>query len=260
MEEKIDLVKVNFSSIIYDMFLYKNKDSVSSSISKFGYWEFKETNSFISALSYYSRKKNITQKNIFFIDIGANIGWFSLILGKLGYNILSFEPSKSNYYILLKNFCLNKEIDMTIINKGLDTLSKNESIYHPLSNIGNAHIFPRKKKLNLKNYEKEEIILTNLKNYISYLKYKNLALIKLDIEGSEAKAIEGGIDLIVKFHIPFIFIEWTPIDLREKGTDPRCFLELFEKNGYKFSKIDFLSRKYNSKEQILNETFLNLYI
>ena len=50
-----------------------------------------------------------------------------------------------------------------------------------------------------------EIFLTRLSNYIPFLIGKNLALIKIDIEGSEGKALESGIELITKYHIPFIF-------------------------------------------------------
>jgi hypothetical protein len=38
------------------------------------------------------------------------------------------------------------------------------------------------------NTNNNEIIFTKLSNYISYFKNKNLALIKMDIEGSEGKA------------------------------------------------------------------------
>jgi hypothetical protein len=89
---------------------------------------------------------------------------------------------------------------------------------------------------------------------------KNVALIKLDVEGSEGKAIEGGIDLIVKYHVPFIFIEWTPRQLILKGTDPKLFLQIFENNGYKISTKDFLSKQYCHIEELLNVHKINIYI
>ena len=56
----------------------------------------------------------------------------------MGYNIFSFEPSGTNYCILHKNYYLNKDIIVIIINKGLDTEEKNCTLYHPLDNMGNA--------------------------------------------------------------------------------------------------------------------------
>lgn len=66
-----------------------------------------------------------------------------------------------------------------------------------------------------------EIILTRFRNYISYFENKNLTMIKMDIEGPEGKALESGIEFITKYHVPFIFIEFTPNLLIENGTNPK---------------------------------------
>ena len=87
----------------------------------------------------------------------------------------------------------------------------------------------------LQENKTDEIILTKLSNYIPFLSDKNLALIKIDVEGSEGKVFEGGIELITKYHIPFIFIEFTPKSLELHGTNPREFLQLLKDNGYNFS-------------------------
>ena len=259
-EEKIVIMNAVFEDINFKMFIYKKNDGVSIDISKNKVWESEETQSILSALNYFSVKKNILKKDIFILDVGANIGWYSLILGKRGYNIVSFEPSKINYYILLKNYCLNKDIKVTIINKGLDNELNNCTIYHPTNNIGDAIIFKDPINIDINHYVKEEIKLTKLDNYLTFLLKKNLALIKLDIEGSESKALESGYDLISKYHIPFIFIEWSLNLLKKRGTDPISFLEMLEKNGYKFSRENFLSKKYCSINDLINIPKTNIYI
>ena len=260
IEDKIKMVNIKFSKSNFDMFIYKSNDFLSNAISGSGSWETNETNNLLSLLDYYSRKKNIERNDIYVLDIGANIGWYTFILGNKGYNIISFEPSTTNYYILNKNYCLNNNTNIILINKGLDIEETNISIYHPLINIGNAISSNDAHNSNITNYIKEEIILTKLENYIPYLVNKNLALMKLDIEGSEGKAIESGKELITKYHIPFIFMEWTPKALKLKGTDPELFLKLFINNGYKISKKDFLSGEYCSFDEIINVAAINLYI
>ena len=260
IEDKIKMVNIKFSNSNFDMFIYKSNDFLSNAISGSGSWETKETNNLLSLLDYYSRKKNIERNDIYVLDIGANIGWYTFILGNKGYNIISFEPSTTNYYILNKNYCLNNNTNIILINKGLDIEETNISIYHPLINIGNAISSNDAHNSNITNYIKEEIILTKLEKYIPYLVNKNLALMKLDIEGSEGKAIESGKELITKYHIPFIFMEWTPKALKLKGTDPELFLKLFINNGYKISKKDFLSGEYCSFDEIINVAAINLYI
>lgn len=260
IEDKIKMVNIKFSNSNFDMYVYKSNDFLSNAISGSGSWETKETNNLLSLLDYYSRKKNIERNDIYVLDIGANIGWYTFILENKGYNIISFEPSTTNYYILNKNYCLNNNTNIILINKGLDIEETNISIYHPLINIGNAISSNDAHNSNIKNYIKEEIILTKLEKYIPYLVNKNLALMKLDIEGSEGKAIESGKELITKYHIPFIFMEWTPKALKLKGTDPELFLKLFIDNGYKISKKDFLSGEYCSFDEIINIEVINLYI
>ena len=101
-EDRIKLIDIIFNDKKFNMFVYSNSDIVSNYIIKDKAWEVIETQNLLKALNYYSNKKNINKKDIYIIDIGANIGWYSFILGKYGYNIISFEPSKINNYILTK--------------------------------------------------------------------------------------------------------------------------------------------------------------
>ena len=164
------------------------------------------------------------------------------------------------YYILNKNYCLNKEVNVTLINKGLFPEEKKCYIYSQENNIGNGMINCNKKPEVYTIYN-GEIILTKLSNYISFFENKNLAMIKMDIEGAEGKAFESGIELITKYHIPFIFIEFSPLALIKFGTNPQKFLEMFINNGYKINKLNFFEKKvYDIKYLIKRKLNSNLYI
>lgn len=110
-------------------------------------------------------------------------------------------------------------------------------------------------------YKLCNVTLTQLNNFYPYLSDKHIALIKMDIEGSEGKALEGGIDLIKKYHVPFILIEYTPIYLKEQNTDPIKFLKILTDNDYKISDNGFLSKTFISIEYIINniKDQINLY-
>ena len=47
-----------------------------------------DTNNILKALNYYSNKKGIKNEDIYILDIGANIGWYSFTLAKYGYKII----------------------------------------------------------------------------------------------------------------------------------------------------------------------------
>ena len=263
-EDRIKRVEINFDNKTYNMYIYKSLDYISKAIMKDKNWENSQTKLILEALNYYSNKTNITNEDIYILDIGANIGWYSITLGKYGYNIISFEPSNINNYILNKNYCLNKEINITIINKGLYNKEEKCDLYNEIANLGNGMTICDKNSslpTNLIPNKTGEIILTRLRNYIPFLSEKNLVLIKIDIEGSEGKAIEGGIELITKYHVPFIFLEFTPKSLEVHGTDPIKFLQLFIDNGYRISYISFFDNTTNSIKKVMkrNRGILNLY-
>ena len=104
-----------------------------------------------------------------------------------------------------------------------------------------------------------EVKLTKLSNFLPYLSNKNIAVIKLDIEGGEGKVIEDAIELISKFHVPFVYSEYNPNFLKKHGTDPKKYIELFIKNGYKISYKGFLKGPYISLKEINNYHYNDLY-
>ena len=243
------------------MYVYNKYDVVSNQIIGSKQWEGRSTKKLFDALNYYSNKKKIENKDIYIIDIGANIGWYSFIFGKYGYKVISFEPSRLNVYILRKNFCLNREVSVTIINKGLYNEEKKCDLYNLIDNEGNGMTICDNNNtipyFLIKN-KTDEITLTKLSNYIPYLSDKNVPLIKIDVEGSEGKAFEGGIELITKYHVPFIFIEFTPKSLQLHGTDPIKFLRIFVDNGYKLGLFNFFTN-FKSIDDIMRTNFSNYH-
>ena len=246
------------------MYVYKKNDVVSNNILRTKTWESLTTKNILNALFYYTKKYNLSNNDSFIIDIGANVGWFSFFLSKYKYKIIAFEPSQLNYYILRKNFCINRDSNIIIINKGLYTEDKKCDLYNLKGNIGNGMIICDNVSENnsLKNlFKTGEIVLTKLSNYIPFIK-NNLVLIKMDVEGSEGKVIEGGIELITKYHIPFIVLEFTPSSLKLHGTDPNKFLQIFLNNGYNISPSKFLDKKKYTIDNIIKlvKSLINLYM
>ena len=258
IEDKIILRNVKINGISYEMYVFNDKNFITNEFQLYGAFEVKETINILNALKYYATKKNISNnKDIYMLDIGGNIGWYPSFLGRYGYSILTFEPFENNYYVLRKNYCLlNRNSNIIIITKGIDNEEKTCDYYINLGNTGNGMVLCNKDKFD--NYEfnktfqkNSKVSLTKLSNFIPYLSDKNIALIKLDIEGAESKAIESGIELITKYHVPFIFIEFTPSFLKVHQTNPREFAQFFVDNGYKISLKGFIDGNYISVNQLM---------
>ena len=263
-ENEIKLAKASLLNKNYYMYIYKDQDIVSYYINLVNNYEATETKKIIKALDPYSSLKNISNDDIYILDIGANIGWYTFFFGKCGYHVLSFEPSDVNIYILRKNFCLNPNVNITLIKKALYTYEKKCDYYEHKGNIGNGLILCDNNPNIKEEYIKTgETYLTKLSNYIEFLSTKNLVFIKMDIEGSEGKAFESGIELISKYHVPFIFLEFTPKLHKLHEFEPIKFLEMFEMNGYKFAKTNYFDKNYYTKEEIMEKAksvAINLFI
>ena len=151
---------------------------------------------------------------------------------------------------------------MTIINKGIGLEEEQCLLHHPPGNEGNAIILcgDNNKISNTKESLYETIEFTKLSYFVPYLSKKNLAFIKIDVEGSEGKVINSGIELITKYHIPFLLVEFNNDYLKMQGTDPKVLLEIFINNGYLISTKDFWSKSYSSIESILKIKRCDLYI
>ena len=251
-EDLIKLTNFSFRNISYQMYVYKKSDNyMSNSIIKTAKYEPTHMSNFLDALKYYAEKNYIIKnEDIIILDIGGNLGVYPTFFGKFGYSILTFEASPRNSYIINKNYCLiNKYSNIIIINKGLSDEEKTCNYYSQIDGIGNGMVLCDENQEKIKalkfNFNKTfEVKLTKLSNFLPYLSKKNIALIKLDIEGGEGKVIEDAIELISKYHVPFVFSEFNPNFLQRHGTNPKKFIELFIKNGYKISYKGFLNVPY----------------
>ena len=264
-EELIGLTNFSFRNVSYQMYVYKKFDTyMSNNIIKTAKYEPVHMSNFLDALQYYEKKNNLRPEDIFMLDIGGNLGAYPSFLGKFGYSILTFEASPRNSYIIYKNYCLiNKNSNIIIVNKGLSNEEKICNYYSQVNGIGNGVVLCDENKeiatASGYNFTKIfEVRLTKLSNFLPYLSNKNIALIKLDIEGGEGKVIEDAIELISKYHVPFVFSEFNPQYLEKQGTNPQKFLKLFAKNGYKISDKGFLNVSYYINPEEINYV-QNLY-
>ena len=259
-ENMINLTDFRFKSIDYKLYVYKEGDHISNSIIRKKSYDDKEMNNFYDVLEYYQKKNNIfDKKDIYMLDLGANLGVYPSYFGKLGYTVISFEASPRNYYLLKKNYCLinRNSQNIIIINRGISNQEKICNYYTQIRGIGNGMVKCEENREEFDNagchWKKTfEIPIIKLSDFIPYLVSKNLALIKLDIEGSEALVMQEASELITKYHIPYIYSEFNMAMITEHGNNPREYIKLFTNNGYKMSREGFLSKNFISPEKLFS--------
>lgn len=151
-------------------------------------------------------KSNINIENTTVVDIGANLGCYTLELADMvgdGGKVLAFEPQRLVYYQLCGNVILNGYDNVYCYNVGLGdkegtALLENLDYYYTEGtiNIGNTHTD------RFIDGARETIIIKTLDSY----NLSNIRIIKMDVQGYESHVIDGMINTL-RENKPYVLTE-----------------------------------------------------
>lgn len=165
-------------------------------------------------------------KNISYIfDIGANIGYYSLLALKSNpnINVYAFEPADGAHYFLIKNIKENNlqnkisahKIALSTANDKIDFYEVGSLKYPYLKHVLSGENNTGTKKTSRK-FIKKEVVAQSLDYFIKLHNINRIDLIKIDTEGTEFNILKSGEEFIKKF-TPIVICETlfntTEIDL-----------------------------------------------
>lgn len=185
-----------------------------------GFHEFRE---FVFLHRYLKR-------DMVFIDIGANLGEYSLFAAKRlsQGKVLSFEPLSTIRMALEHNIKLNNFKNIEVYPFGLSSQEETLAIYE-IEDVheGLATFFPGD------NPGKSTMLvkLKKLDDVVSGLQLNRIDLIKIDIEGAELKALQGCLSVISLFR-PVFLIEINELTYKKAGYTTFDVLIFFQKINY----------------------------
>jgi FkbM family methyltransferase len=130
--------------------------------------------------------KNFVVDKATVIDVGANIGMYSLLAAHLvgdGGRVFSFEPTRESFNSLLKNIKLN---DLTNITPVMSAVSDSEGRVNFLNNkrskeqnrLATAEVKEEKNEV-------EEVQAVRLDNFLKFNNIDGVDFLKIDVEGAE---------------------------------------------------------------------------
>jgi len=177
-----------------------------------------------------------------FVDIGANIGYFSILAAYAGASVWAFEPNARNVWLLSKNAQLNN-LQINVMPYALAD-SARLMIYDPLDGNGSVS--------NLSDVnppaEGQEIIRTRTLD--EAIGTSKVDVIKIDVEGAEALVVKGASQILKSR--PMVFTEFFPGGIHcVSGVDPISYLALFVNYDYSIIREDGTIQAM-SANQILN--------
>lgn len=175
------------------------------------------------------------------LDIGANIGYYTLIASKLvgdDGRVYAFEPDPKNYELLVKNIEINGYNNITPIHKAVSNKS------------GRIKLFIDKLSPSLSSFSKDNVLekagfleveTTALDDFFGLTGGDTVNLIKMDTQGAEGLIIEGSERLLRNNNLKIIMEFW-PYGLRNVGTDPLGLLYKLQSYGFEIKPIDKTDR------------------
>lgn len=178
-----------------------------------------------------------------FIDVGAHIGYFSLLAsGLVGASgrVVAIEPNPYAFDRMLTNLAINGFQNVETIRAAVSTeVSGRKSMHVPnMGNTGRATSLPTRRRSRSATY-KFDAAATTLPQVVGLETLQRAAVIKIDVEGDELEVLKsiGSIAETVPPSCCFV-IEVSPTRLSRRGSSSRDVLQLLGDAGYTASHLD----------------------
>lgn len=173
--------------------------------------------------------KKIMKPGMTVIDVGAHIGYFTVLFSKLvgpTGRVISFEADPDNFDLLKKN--TGALPNVTLINKAL--ADRNGTIdFYKINNSTGCHSIIAPTTL---NSTKTTVSAITLDAFLFDEHIDKIDIIKIDIEGAEPLAFGGMQKLFSTSQSLMIVSEFNPMALTAAGIQPENFLVAIQKYGF----------------------------
>lgn len=170
------------------------------------------------------------------LDIGANIGWYSMILNSMapgGVDIFAFEPHPDNLALLRENISRNSASQVTVVPCAVSDHPGEEDLFvYGGANTGRHSLLP------INDGERIKIRTVTLDDFWAEqeLGERTPRFIKVDIEGYELVALRGGPGVLSR--CPTVLFEYSPKFMTKAGLAPAELLDLMYGMGFDCTQVD----------------------
>jgi FkbM family methyltransferase len=208
-------VAVNLPDIPdFTMEVHKSGDRfISEEIRRTGRWEPFETQVFTRLLA----------ADVEFFDVGANIGWYSVLAGKQlesRGSVHAFEPVPENVGLLARNAAGNALNNIRINPFALGQVTGATRIFLSPDNKGDHRAYP--------SGEERQSVAVGMCRFDAYFdrSTRRPLLIKMDTQGSEYDVLVGMGDILERHSAEIALVmEFWPHGLAENGADAGVLID-----------------------------------
>jgi FkbM family methyltransferase len=178
--------------------------------------------------------KRLVERGQVVFDVGANIGYFTVLLaslvGDLG-RVVAFEPVGSHVELLTRAIELNKLRNAFVCPKVVVDNDGEAEVTTDRLSSGLASLSPKNVPARRRTIRVQTVTL----NRFSEVEGLSPDLLKIDVQGAEARVLRGATDHLCR-DIRIVFEYW-PTGLLNLGDDPVELLETLRAYDFRIHRI-----------------------
>jgi FkbM family methyltransferase len=164
------------------------------------------------------------------LDVGANIGNHTCAFASQFTSVFGFEPNPLVFQLL--SFNTQFFPNVSVVNTALGDKPGKGQMKINDTNLGGSSI---------SDHGNTEVVISTVDQLAAELNFKGVSLIKIDVEGFEARVLEGAQETI-RLHQPIICFEQLESDFQNRTTEVIDFLK---KQNYQFCWVE-IGRRFVS--------------
>ena len=195
-----------------------------------------------------------------FLDVGGNIGWFSLLAAAHGASkVYTFEPNPANIVRICESLNLNKwQESVELMMMGVSDQDGKQPLFKVDPNNPGMFSFDENRANKFNDGKPQKVIgefeLISLDSFAEemgwFVTKPNIAFFKLDVEGFEPKIIKGAEKLFKSRIIDTFAMEMKKNQLHSPD-DKKMMTKLFFESGYEL----YMHGGFVGPNQIVQEKF-----
>lgn len=189
----------------FEMFVRAGGDHISRQLDEGGYYEIRET----SDLADFSK----IGVNGTFVDIGANVGWYSMLFARMGWNVLAVEPQTRNKRGIDANLCLHKDLRerINVVQAALGAKEDQCVVWSQKGEAGKGRL-ACDGKVNCKSgrfdgYQCNSVRTMTLDRLLAETNLEKVDVLRIGVAGHVCDIFRGGQTLFEKYAPKFIIVE-----------------------------------------------------
>lgn len=157
-----------------------------------------------------------------FVDIGANVGLYTLLAAKRCELVVAIEPGRKQFRSLLRNIKLNGLKNVACVNHACWDREASLPFYHNILSHGWDSL--------VRKYPKSyEVSAKAVDDILAPLEVSSVTLIKVDAEGAELKVLRGAQKVLRKASVVIV-------ELHE-NVDPLAVQEILSASGFLTNRL-----------------------